>query len=131
MATIDADIVVEGEAFGQSEALTSRLRTILEEYPDGSQIKELIQNADDAGATEVRFVLDWRNHKDESLLCKALQQFQGPALMAWNNALFQPEDFSGIQRIGKSRKRHDLSKTGKVCLKPCYYKISFPRNVGK
>ncbi len=119
MATIDADIVVEGEAFGQSEALTSRLRNILEEYPDGSQIKELIQNADDAGATEVRFVLDWCHHKDESLLCRALQQFQGPALMTWNDALFQPEDFSGIQRIGKSRKRHDLSKTGKVFMQQC------------
>ena len=46
----------DAEAFGQSESLTGRLRHILELYPDGPQIlSELIQNADDARASEVRF----------------------------------------------------------------------------
>ena len=39
-----------GEAFGQTEPLTGRLRNILELYADGPSVfHELIQNADDAG----------------------------------------------------------------------------------
>ena len=42
------------EAFGQAESLTGRLKTILDLYPEGNPIlSELIQNADDAGATKV------------------------------------------------------------------------------
>ena len=42
------------EAFGQHESLTSRLHNILELYADGVGIlHELIQNADDAGASRV------------------------------------------------------------------------------
>ncbi|GMF19999.1 unnamed protein product [Phytophthora lilii] len=42
------------EAFGQTEALTKRIAHILEQYPDGPNIiSELIQNADDAGASRV------------------------------------------------------------------------------
>lgn len=38
------------EAFGQSEALTTRLRHIIQDYPEGAGIlMELLQNADDAG----------------------------------------------------------------------------------
>ena len=39
------------ERFEQDEPLTVRLRGILAEYPPGvSTLKELLQNADDAGA---------------------------------------------------------------------------------
>lgn len=42
-------------SYGQREPLTNRLRKLLEDYSDGLAIpKEIIQNADDAGATEVR-----------------------------------------------------------------------------
>jgi len=41
-------------SYGQSEPLTNRLHKLLEDYADGLAIpKEIIQNADDAGATEV------------------------------------------------------------------------------
>lgn len=41
--------------FGQTDSLTGRLRALLDDYADGLAVpKELIQNADDAGATEVR-----------------------------------------------------------------------------
>eukprot|EP00624_Nannochloropsis_granulata_P006097 evm.model.NODE_4411_length_24991_cov_22.225641.5 len=46
----------EAEAFGQSEALTRRLRHILELYPERAEISELLQNADDAGASTVRIL---------------------------------------------------------------------------
>jgi hypothetical protein len=39
------------ERFQQDEPITVRLRGILNEYPPGvSTLKELLQNADDAGA---------------------------------------------------------------------------------
>ena len=45
-----------GQAYGQSEPLTRRLHNILRDYSDGlAVLKELIQNADDAGATEIQF----------------------------------------------------------------------------
>ena len=51
----DADAVYED--FGQKVDLTARIREVLAAYPDGSSIlKELIQNADDAGAHEVRHI---------------------------------------------------------------------------
>ena len=44
---------------GQSEPLTQRINRLLEEYSDGLAIpKELIQNADDAGATQVELIYD-------------------------------------------------------------------------
>lgn len=42
------------ESFGQHEQLTTRINRLLEGYTrDASIFKELLQNADDAGATEV------------------------------------------------------------------------------
>jgi hypothetical protein len=53
--------LMEGDAidaaqsnFGQKIDLCTRLRDILAAYPDGSSVlKELLQNADDAGASQV------------------------------------------------------------------------------
>ena len=57
------------EAFGQSEALTTRLRHIISDYADGPGIlMELLQNADDAGATEVAFLLDEESYPTSSIL---------------------------------------------------------------
>jgi len=43
-----------GDDFGQKVDLTARIREILRNYPEGTSIfKELVQNADDAGAREV------------------------------------------------------------------------------
>ena len=42
-------------SFGQTDSLTDRLHALLVEYSDGFAVpKELVQNADDAGATEIR-----------------------------------------------------------------------------
>ncbi len=51
-------ILLYSVGFGQSEPLTNRLKRLLEDYTDGFAIpKELVQNADDAGATEVGILL--------------------------------------------------------------------------
>ena len=61
------------EAFGQSEALTTRLRHIISDYTDGPGIlMELLQNADDAGATEVAFLLDEESYPTSSILGASL-----------------------------------------------------------
>ncbi|KAJ0963928.1 hypothetical protein J5N97_029050 [Dioscorea zingiberensis] len=102
------------EDFGQRVDLTRRIREVLVNYPEGTTVlKELIQNADDAGATKVRLCLDRRSHGTESLLSDSLAQWQGPALLAYNDAVFSEDDFVSISRIGDSKKQGQAWKTGR------------------
>ncbi|XP_052204846.1 LOW QUALITY PROTEIN: uncharacterized protein LOC127809789 [Diospyros lotus] len=102
------------EDFGQKVDLTRRIREVLLNYPEGTTVlKELIQNADDAGATRVRLCLDRRVHPSASLLSDKLAQWQGPALLAYNDAQFTEEDFVSISRIGGSNKHGQAWKTGR------------------
>nr|XP_043609454.1 sacsin [Erigeron canadensis] len=102
------------EDFGQKVDLTRRIREVLLNYPEGTTVlKELIQNADDAGATKVCLCLDRRTHGTDSLLSPELAQWQGPALLAYNNAVFTEDDFVSISRIGGSGKQNQAWKTGR------------------
>ncbi|KAL3718738.1 hypothetical protein ACJRO7_003791 [Eucalyptus globulus] len=102
------------EDFGQKVDLTRRIREVLLNYPEGTTVlKEVIQNADDAGATTVRLCLDRRAHGSGSLLSDSLAQWQGPALLAYNDAIFSEEDFASISRIGGSSKHSQATKTGR------------------
>ncbi|KAF8378912.1 hypothetical protein HHK36_030261 [Tetracentron sinense] len=102
------------EDFGQRVDLTRRIREVLSNYPEGTTVlKELIQNADDAGATKVCLCLDRRFHGTASLLSGKLAEWQGPALMAYNNAEFTEDDFVSISRIGDSKKQGQAWKTGR------------------
>ncbi|KAL0905364.1 hypothetical protein M5K25_023777 [Dendrobium thyrsiflorum] len=108
----DTDMIFED--FGQRVDLTRRIREVLVNYPEGTTVlKELIQNADDAGATKVIFCLDRRFHGMDSLLSSELSQFQGPALLAYNDAVFTEDDFVSISRIGDSKKHSQAWKTGR------------------
>uniref|UniRef100_A0A8C5P842 Sacsin molecular chaperone n=1 Tax=Leptobrachium leishanense TaxID=445787 RepID=A0A8C5P842_9ANUR len=104
-----------GGKFGQTTPpLVDFLKDILRRYPEGGQIlKELIQNAEDAGASEVRFMYDETQHGTESLWSKDMAPYQGPALYVYNNAVFTGEDWSGIQEIARSRKKDDPLKVGR------------------
>ena len=107
----------EAEAFGQSEALTSRLRHILELYPEGPSIlSELIQNADDAGASTVRVMYSERRYGTSSLLGQKMADWQGPALYFYNDAIFSPQDFQNIARIGQASKLDKQNSTGRFGL---------------
>ena len=65
----DDDASGAAEAFGQSEALTTRLKHIIQDYADGPGILlELLQNADDAAASEVAFLLDNTHYGTSSVL---------------------------------------------------------------
>ena len=101
------------EDFGQEEKLTQRLNNILRDYPkDITFIKEILQNADDAGATQLYFILDKRYHSENKVISEAWRKLQGPALLIWNNAAFNKDDFDGIQRLGLGSKTDDANKIG-------------------
>ena len=108
-----------GEEFGQEERLTTRLNRLLEDYTDGfAVLKELIQNADDAGATEVKFFYDERTN-DDALTClidENMRSCQGPALLVYNDATFKDEDFESITRLNEATKFHDTEKIGRFGL---------------
>ena len=75
--------------------------------------QELIQNADDAGASEVKFVLDSQQYPHENLLHPDLSSFQGPALYAWNNAVFEDEDWEHFGKMEDSSKEKEALKVGR------------------
>ena len=76
-------------------------------------LQEIIQNADDAGASTVHFYLDNRQHGTRLLVEPALARFQGPALMAYNDAAFTDRDWKSIQDMQQSVKAEDPFKVGK------------------
>ncbi|XP_072011594.1 sacsin-like [Engystomops pustulosus] len=103
--------------FGAKEEITTRIKNILKEYSSKKDIlKELLQNADDAEATEVHFVLDCRKHKKEMVFGPEWHPLQGPALCVYNNKTFNAEDIEGIQHLGIGGKEYRLDKTGKFGL---------------
>ncbi|XP_062958964.1 sacsin isoform X3 [Cynocephalus volans] len=107
------------EQSGQREPLTVRIKNILEEYPSVSDIfKELLQNADDANATECSFMIDMRRNMDirENLLDPGMAACHGPALWSFNNSEFSDSDFVNITRLGESLKRGEVDKVGKFGL---------------
>ncbi|KAL2067567.1 hypothetical protein VTL71DRAFT_1992 [Oculimacula yallundae] len=98
----------------QKQRLTTALKNICRDYPaGGTVIRELLQNADDAGATEVKFVLDDRTYPKEDLIHPSLAQYQGPALLSFNNAVFKDKDFQSLSQLGDSLKLNDGATTGR------------------
>ena len=76
-------------------------------------MQELIQNADDAGAKVVRFIVDSRQHPSGRLHNRKLAAYQGPALIVTNDAAFTEEDWEGIQKIQDSTKAENPFNVGK------------------
>ena len=105
--------------FGQSEPLTRRLQNLLSDYTDGlAVLKELIQNADDAGASEIRFLYDERTNQDaqKSLLDQGMKDLQGPALWTYNDAVFTDNDFESIIKLSGATKDSVTEKIGRFGL---------------
>lgn len=126
------------EAFGQTEALTKRISHILEQYPDGPNIiNELIQNADDAGASRVCVMYSGKSFGTSSVLSPAMAKWQGPSLycvgficliifglrntnslliVQYNDAEFKDSDFINLARIGQGNKLQHAATTGRFGL---------------
>ena len=116
---LEPDELDIGEEFGQEEKLTRRLSKLLEDYTDGFAVpKELVQNADDAGATEVRFLYDERTNQDAMtcLIDEEMKHCQGPALWVYNDAEFRDEDFTNIAKLNGATKEQETEKIGKFGL---------------
>jgi sacsin len=63
-----------------------RISSLLKSYTDGLAVfKELIQNADDAGATKVCFLYDERDNMDctDGLFDKGMVECQGQSLFVY------------------------------------------------
>ncbi|KAI0071823.1 hypothetical protein K474DRAFT_1712121 [Panus rudis PR-1116 ss-1] len=91
------------KGFGESIAPTAAISAILGSYPFScGLLREILQNSDDAKAT-----------KQRKLIHEQLGQAQGPALLAFNNALFNDEDWVALRSIHQSSKKTDTSKIGK------------------
>ena len=100
--------------FGQTQPIHVAIRNLIHDYPrDEGILKELIQNADDGGATEVRFVLDLSDRGQVAGPVTAWSEFGAPGILAINNAPFTPRDLERIQSLGDSGKVESPSETGK------------------
>ena len=105
------------------------IRTVLNLYPFSIGIfREILQNSEDAKASKQVesltrhtfcsmyrmprpqiFLLDCRTHPPAKIGGTALEHTNGPALLAFNDATFRPEDWEGILTLFKSSKRRDAS----------------------
>ncbi|XP_067830330.1 sacsin [Heptranchias perlo] len=111
------DLSIWAQEFGQQEKLTVRLKNIIKAYPSKKDIlKELIQNADDAEASEIHFIWDPRKHGNTKTFGEEWNTLQGPALCVYNNKKFTDKDIEGIQQLGEGGKRNSPEKTGKYGL---------------
>ena len=105
---------IDYECTGPHESITHRIKELVEDYGDSIDVfKELIQNADDAGATEVKFLIDWRTHNTRKLLTRDMGKWQGPALYAYNNKTFSDEDLKNIGKVAGATKKQDHTKIGR------------------
>jgi sacsin len=108
---------IQPRGISQREPLKARLRSLIRGYPKGlGIIKEFLQNADDAGATHVDIVIDWRTHSISQIPSPEYDRLAGPALLIANNAQFSDADFSDILALGQSGKRLASTKIGKFGL---------------
>eukprot|EP00057_Strongylocentrotus_purpuratus_P011817 XP_011666291.1 PREDICTED: sacsin-like [Strongylocentrotus purpuratus] len=94
-------------------SLLDFLKKVLREYTDGQIMKEIVQNAEDAGAKTVRFLYDCREHGTSCLHWPSLAPYQGRALYAYNDALFKERDWAGIQSPARSNKEDNPLKVGR------------------
>jgi sacsin len=118
-----------GRKFGQNEPLTTRLHNLVRSYPKGlGVLKEFIQNADDAEADEIVFVIDEQEYDTAGLPDTMEWLHTSPALLVYNSKPFSDSDLEGIQRIGESGKSESVGKTGRFGLgfNACYNVTDVP-----
>lgn len=112
-AIVSMGLPLPSRNFEQNSPITTILRQICEAYPESSCLRELLQNADDAQASEIEYILDTSTYHEEPLIDDGLKAYHGPALLVKNNSVFEDDDFASLASIGDSRKRIDPASTGK------------------
>ena len=108
------NLKLQHSLIGPHQSITGRIKEAVEDYDQDIDVfKEMIQNAEDAGASEIKFVIDRRNHPTEYLITTEMEAWQGPALLVYNNAMFSDEDFTNICEIAGASKKSDPTKIGR------------------
>jgi len=125
----EADMLLKpeiGHKGGQEFPIVRSIQTFLGQMAEGGAqpgtavLKELLQNADDAGATELSVVLDERT--PPASFSNQFEQLLSPALIVRNNAPFRKEgetlegkqdDFNAIRDVASGHKRADSTAAGR------------------
>jgi hypothetical protein len=100
------------EVTGQHEPLTRRLKNILKDYPWQALVKEMLQNAEDAGAAKFKVLIDRCPRGSESLLTPQMAGLQGPCIWFYNDAVFREKDFQALVNLGQGSKANEEGKIG-------------------
>jgi hypothetical protein len=115
-----------GAPGGQQYPVLRSIQKFLQQMAEGGAraaatvIKEILQNADDAGANELVVVLDERQAPAEMPADYAT--LFGPALLVRNNARFrlaadcepgEPDDFAAIRDVARGHKRAQATAAGR------------------
>src|SRR5438445_1589426 len=115
-----------GSAGGQQYPVLRSIQKFLQQMAEGGAraaptvIKELLQNADDAGASEVVVLLDER--PEPGYLPPDYADLFGPALLVRNNARFrlsedcdvnESDDFTAIRDVARGHKRAQATAAGR------------------
>ena len=100
----------------QQEAITTCIRNSMTVCGGGGvYLKEAVPvaNADDAKATDVVVCLDKSQHTVKGLLSDTMREFQGPAVIVFNNQTFSDGNWKGYtSQVGNSSKANDDQTVG-------------------
>jgi hypothetical protein len=100
-----------------SEDLATRVSGVLKEYDMQYALNEFLANAIDAGATKFDILIDEKSFDTATIISPEMKPMQqSPALVLYNNAVFQPEDLRGLRRIGRGGKGHVSDTIGRYGL---------------
>ncbi|CAL4189435.1 unnamed protein product, partial [Meganyctiphanes norvegica] len=97
--------------------VVGQIRNILTQYPDSGQIlKEIIQNAEDARASQVEVVYTSQGCSTEGVSDIIKPFVTGGGIFVYNDAIFSDADWQGIRRLSESVKKSDPTTVGRFGL---------------
>jgi hypothetical protein len=92
----------------------NHLKGLIKNYSSETILKEYLQNADDAGATELIVTYDKQTHNN--LRGTVYEDIACPSLLLSNNSKFKDKDFESILELYAENKIEDSQSTGRFGL---------------